>query len=136
LEKPLTAETIARSARIAAGRPAEDAELRRAVAERFSEVLPRVPSATVQQAMFLANSDAVLALFKPEPGTAAERLGALPNAEERARCAFRAALIREPDADELAQAVAFLEARVDRFAEAAGLLLWTLVTGPEFLTNH
>src|SRR4030095_7555297 len=81
LEKPLTAEAIARSARIAAGRSADDAGLRRAVAERFPEVLPRVVTTTVQQAMFLVNNAELLALFKPESGTAAERLGIVPNVE-------------------------------------------------------
>jgi mono/diheme cytochrome c family protein len=136
LERPLTAEAIARSARIAAGRTADDAGLRRAVAERFPEVLPRVVTPSIQQAMFLANSEELLALVKPESGTTAERLGLVSNVEARGRAAFHAALIREPDADELARAVEFLQTRADRPAEAAGELLWTLVTGPEFLTNH
>jgi hypothetical protein len=99
-------------------------------------VLPRTPRATIQQAMFLANGDLVAALFKPGPGTAAARLGALPAADTRVREAFRLALLREPDAEELAQGVAFLTARADKPAEAAGQLLWALVAGPEFLTNH
>jgi hypothetical protein len=32
--------------------------------------------------------------------------------------------------------MAFLKARADRPAEATGQLLWALVAGPEFLTNH
>jgi hypothetical protein len=95
-----------------------------------------VVSTTVQQAMFLANNEELLALFKPESGTTAERLGTVPNVEARARAAFHAALIREPDADELAGAARFLQTRADKPAEAAGELLWALVTGPEFLTNH
>jgi hypothetical protein len=136
LERPLTAEAIARSARVAAGRTADDAGLSRVVAERFPEVLPRVVTPSIQQAMFLANSEELLSLFKPDSGTAAERLGVLPNFEARARAAFHAALIREPDADEVARGVEFLKARADHPAEAAGELLWALVTGPEFLTNH
>jgi mono/diheme cytochrome c family protein len=136
LERPLIAEAIARSARIAAGRPAEDAALRRAVAERFPDVLPRVVTPTVQQAMFLANSEEILALFKPESNTATEKLAAIANLEARARAAFHVVLIREPAADELARAVEFLQMRADQPAVAAGQLLWALVTGPEFLTNH
>jgi mono/diheme cytochrome c family protein len=136
LERPLTAEAIARSARVAAGRTADDAGLRRAIADRFPEVLPRVVTPSIQQAMFLANNEELLALFKPESATTAEKLGALPDLEARARTAFHAALIRDPDTDELARAVEFLQTRADRPAEAAGELLWALVTGPEFLTNH
>ena len=135
-EKPLIAEALARSALIASGRPAEESPLRQSFAEAFPDVLPRVQRASIQQAMLLANNERLAGLFKPEPGDAAERLGALPAAEDRVREAFRGALIREPDADELAQGVAYLNARTDQPAEAAGQLLWALITGPEFLTNH
>jgi mono/diheme cytochrome c family protein len=135
-EKPLTAEAIARSVCIASGRPADDDGLRRALVERFPDVLPRVPRATIQQAMFLANGESVAALFRPESGSAAARLGALPTPDDRVREAFRLALLREPDAEELAQGMTFLQAHADKPAEAAGQLLWALVAGPEFLTNH
>src|SRR4029078_690749 len=61
LEKPLTAEAIGRSARIARGRSPDDDALRRALVDRFPEVLPRTPQATIQQAMFLANGELVTA---------------------------------------------------------------------------
>ncbi|MDB6154996.1 MAG: hypothetical protein JWL90_3449 [Chthoniobacteraceae bacterium] len=135
-ERPLTAETLARSARLASGRSAEETGLRQAFAGAFPDVLPRVQRATIQQAMLLANSEQLAGLFKPEPGDAAERLGALEKIEERVREAFQMALVREPDADELAQGIAYLETRGSHPADAAGQLLWALVTGPEFLTNH
>jgi hypothetical protein len=135
-EKPLVAETLARSARIASGRAADDSALRQTFAEAFPEVLPRVTRATIQQAMFLANSRRLADLFKPDAGTAAEQLGAIPSIEERVREVFRLALIREPDVEELAQGVEYLSARADHPAEAAGQLIWALVAGPEFLTNH
>ena len=99
-------------------------------------MLPRVLRTTIQQAMLLANSEKFSALYAPESGDAAELLGALPTPEERVREAFQIVLTREPDADELAQGVAFLKARADKPAHAAGQLLWALAAGPEFLTNH
>ena len=135
-EKAIPAETLARSAGIASGRVAEDAALRLAFAEAFPDILPRVPRATIQQAMLLANSARLAGLFKPESGNAAVRLGAIPAVEERVREAFRLTLIRQPDDDELTQGMKFLDAHAERPAEAAGQLLWSLVTGPEFLTNH
>jgi len=51
------------------------------------------------------------------------------------RTSFRRTLIRDPDAEELVQGVAFLKAHDDSPA-ATGQLLWALVSGPEFLTNH
>ena len=56
--------------------------------------------------------------------------------EDRVREVFRRALIREPDADELTRSVEFLQGRKDNPAEAVSQLLWALVTGPEFITNH
>ncbi len=88
-EKPLTAEILSRSARLASGRNAEDAALRQAFAGAFPDVLPRVFRSTIQQAMLLANNEQLAALFKPEAGTTAERLGALATPEERVQEAFR-----------------------------------------------
>ena len=136
LEKPLTAEMIARSARIASGRAADDAPLRQAFVEAFPDVLPRVLRTTIQQAMLLANSDKFSSLYAPESGDAAERLGSLATPEERVREAFHLALTREPDAEELARGIEFLQTRADQPAVAAGHLLWALASGPEFLTNH
>jgi len=134
VERPLTAEAIARSARLAAGHPADDDALRRAMIGAFPDVLPRVVRATVQQAMFLTNDDAFTALFADGP--AAQALARLPAPEDRARAAFRQALLREPDAAELEHAAAFLRERPGDPAPAVGQLLWSLASGPEFLTNH
>ncbi|VTR94491.1 ig-like domain-containing protein : Uncharacterized protein OS=Chthoniobacter flavus Ellin428 GN=CfE428DRAFT_6209 PE=4 SV=1: PSCyt1: PSCyt2: PSD1 [Gemmata massiliana] len=131
LERSLTAEAISRSARVTAGRAPDDDTLRRAVIEAFPGLPTRPAQATLQQALFLANSDLLTALFKPGPGDAAP----LPALPEQVRAAFRRALVRDPDAEELARGVAFLRAHADPRA-AAGQLLWALVTGPEFLTNH
>jgi hypothetical protein len=136
VEKPLTAEAIARSARIASGRTPDDDSLRRALVDRFPDVLARTPRSTIQQAMFLANGDAIATLFKPAADTATARLAALPTATERVREAFRLALLRDPDADELTHGVEFLKAHAEKPAEIVGQLLWALVSGPEFLTNH
>jgi mono/diheme cytochrome c family protein len=136
IEKPLTAESMARSARIASGRTADDAALREAFAESFPDVLPRVTRATIQQSMLLANGELLLNLFKPEPGTAAQRLAKVPKVEDRVREAFQLTLSRQPDAAELAEGVTYLRKRADQPAEAAGQMLWALVAGPEFLTNH
>lgn len=136
LEKPLTAETIARSAAIASGRTGENKELRQAFAEAFPDILPRVTRATIQQSMLLANSDQFAGLFKTGSGSSAERLGRLPRIDDRVREAFRLALNRQPDDKELAEGTKFLQASGNEPGAAAGQLLWALVSGPEFLTNH
>ena len=133
-ERPLTGEAIARSARLAAGHPPDDDSLRQAVSARFPDVLPRVVRATTQQAMFLAHDEAFTGLFAASP--AAATLAALPSPEARVRGAFRQALGRDPAATELTEATTFLENQPGSPATALGHLLWALISGPEFLTNH
>jgi hypothetical protein len=81
--------------------------------------------------MFLANSDQMAALFAANANSVAPA----SSAEDRVRAAFRRALIRDPDAEEMAHSIAFLSAHEDS-AAAMGQLLWALAAGPEFLTNH
>lgn len=134
LERPLIAEAMARSACIATGQSPSDEKLRKSMVETFPDILPRVTRATIQQAMFLANSEAFSGLFAPSLGL--EPLAQIPSLEERASQAFRQALLRDPAADELQHAVEYLQSRPDHATEAIGQLLWSLASGPEFLTNH
>ncbi len=137
LERPLVAETVARSAAIASGRAASDDDLTGAFVENFPDVLPRAVSATIQQAMFTANNEELAGIFKPGgDSTAASQLAELPALEDRVHGAFLRVLIREPDAAEMARGLEYLQGRNDQPAAAAGDLLWALVTGPEFATNH
>jgi len=132
-ERPLTAEQLARSWRIAAGLSPEDETLLRAAVQALPDVQPREYNATSQQAQFLTSSPALAALLKPEAGGTVPRLAALTDPAECAREAFRAALGRDPDSSELAGATALLTASPDK-ARAAGDLLWALLTSAEFLT--
>jgi hypothetical protein len=136
LERPLSAEQIARSWRIAAGLTADDSSLRRKVIAAMPDVLPREYNATFQQAQFLSSSPELAEILKPaseETGTVA-RLAAIPKSSARVRQAFLDVYGREPDSEEAKQAKAFLEARSDKPAEAVRDLLWALMTSAEFLT--
>jgi hypothetical protein len=130
IEKSLTAEAIARSLQIASGKDTDDS-FRQALIERFPEIPIRPAQATIQQTMFLANSDQMAALF----GATQSDVSPAAKAEDQVRAAFRRTLIRDPDAEELAHGVAFLKAHGDTPA-ATSQLIWALVSGPEFLTNH
>jgi mono/diheme cytochrome c family protein len=136
-EKPLTAEALARSTLIASGAATmDDSALRQRFVEIFPDVLPRVPRATIQQAMLLSNSERLAELFRPAEGNNAARLGVMPRVEDRVREAFRVVLARQPDGEEFAESVNYLNARSENPAVAAGQLLWVLASGAEFLTNH
>ena len=134
LERPLSAEQIARSWRIAAGLPPDDNALRRAVITAMPDVMPKDYNATFQQAQFLTNSPAFADILKPASGSTVERLAALPDTTSRVREAFLAVHSREPDAEESAHAAAFLNERPDKPADAVRDMLWALMTSAEFLT--
>jgi hypothetical protein len=133
-ERPLQGEQIARSWRVVAGLPPQDHHLNHVVVEALPDVLPKDYSATFQQAQFLSSSPDLAALLVPSKGNTAERLTALPDVAARVQAVFQAAYDRAPDAEELAQATAFLQARPDHVAEANRDLLWALLTSAEFLT--
>jgi len=134
LERPLTAEQIARSWRVAAGLPPTDDTLCHAVVMALPDVLPKAYNATFQQAQFLSDAPALTALVQPANDNAAAKLASLPDAAARVRQAFLDVYGRTPDEEETTHAVAFLNGRGDKAVEASRDLLWALMTSGEFLT--
>lgn len=134
IERPLTAEQLATSWRVACGLPKEDEKLRRAVVMAIPDVLPKEYNATFQQAQFLENSPALAELLKPAGGNTAERIEKLQSERERVSEAFLVALGRSPDAEEAAAAEDFLKERGENKSAGARDLLWALMTSAEFLT--
>jgi hypothetical protein len=135
LERPLSAEQIARSWSIAAGLPPTDDALRRAVISAMPDVLPKDYNATFQQAQFLSNSPALAGILKPASDNTVGRIAALPDAKERVREAFLAVDGRVPDTEEATQAEALLNERPAQAEEGVRDLLWALMTSAEFLTT-
>jgi hypothetical protein len=135
LERPLSAEQLARSWRVATGLPPEDEALRRAAISALPDVLPRDYNATYQQAQFLANSSLLGGMLKPAPGSAVKRLESLTNPADRVRAAFLEVFERPPDREEEAQAESMLKARSKQPDEAVRDLLWAMMTSAEFLTT-
>jgi mono/diheme cytochrome c family protein len=134
LERPLSAEQLARSWRIAAGLPTEDNSLRRAVTTAMPDILPKEYNATFQQAQFLSGSPALAEILKPASEGTVARLATLPQSTSRVREAFLDVYGRAPDSEEAKQTEAFLDARSDKPAEAVRDLLWAMMTSAEFLT--
>ena len=133
-ERPLAAEQIARSWRVAAGMPPDDDALRRAVITAMPDVLPREYNATFQQAQFLSNSPAFAEILKPAAGNTVERVAGLAEVPTRVREAFLSVYGRQPDAEEATQAGAFLDSRSNKPDEGVRDLLWALMTSAESLT--
>jgi len=133
--RPLAAEQIARSWRIAAGLPPADDTLRRSLIAALPDVMPREPNASFQQAQFFTDSPALTQILSAAPGNTTARLTALPDPAARVRDAFLTVHQRLPDADESTQATAFLTSRSGDPAAATRDLLWALLTSTEFLTT-
>jgi mono/diheme cytochrome c family protein len=134
LERPLTAEQLARSWRVALGWAADDQTLRRTLTAALPDVLPKEYQATFQQAQFLTYSPALGEQLKSAPGTTLERLEGAADPAQRTRDAFQTVLGRTPDAEEATKVQTFLAGRPDA-ASANRDLLWSLVTSAEFLTT-
>lgn len=134
LERPLAAEQIARSWRIAAGLEPEDNALRRQVVAAIPDVFPREYNATFQQAQFLSHSPALAEILDPAPDRPVAKLASVAPCRERVHQAFLAVYGREPDVEETKEVTAFLEERSGKPAEAMRDLLWALMTSAEFLT--
>jgi hypothetical protein len=133
LERPLSAEQLARSWRIAAGLAVEDNSLRHAVIKAMPDMLPKEYNATYQQAQFLSCSPALEEIMKPASGGTVARLAAIPQSKARAREAFLDVYGRPPDPEEAKQTEAFLNGRSDQPADGVRDLLWALMTSAEFL---
>lgn len=133
LERPLTAEQLARSWRIALALPPEDDEFRRQVITAMPDVLPKEYNATFQQAQFLSSSPTITALLQAAQPGLITKLATLPDPTTRVKEAFQSIYGRTPGEDETAQAVAFVNANADHPAEATRDLLWALLTNAEFL---
>ena len=134
LERPLAAEQLARSWRIAAGLSPENEALRRATVTALPEVLPREYSATYQQAQFFSNAPDLQEILKPDPGSTAASLAALPDTSARVQGAFLAVYGRLPDTEEAAHAAQLFDPLPAAPAEPIRDLLWALLTSAEFLT--
>ncbi len=143
LDKPLSAEQLYRSLLVATGNRADtngvvagrsEKELRRAFIKQFPDLFPAEYNASLQQAMFLANSELFDQLLAPRDGNLTTQLTSVPDEKARVREAFGAVFGREPDAEELRECSGYLKGR--SVEAGAKQLLWAMLTSAEFQVNH
>ena len=146
IEKPLSAEQLARSLILAAGPRKADAKspaasvtvdptsLQRALVRDFPNLFAPEYNATLQQALFLSNSPVLESMLQPRSGNLAERLAGLADDSTRVKTAFEAVLGRNPDRDELRASVAYLQEHPGQGGWSQ--FLWALLSGAEFQVNH
>lgn len=143
LEKPLSAEQLYRSLLLATDNRAgadgkvaglAEGELRKAFVRQFPDLFAPDYNATLQQAMFLANSPLLEPLLAPHDGNLSARLAELPDDAQRVKAVFRALFGRDPDREELKTSTDYLAAHSGDGGRKQ--LLWALLTSTEFQVNH
>lgn len=132
LEKPLSAESLARSLRVALEHEdPNDESLRRHLASIFPDLFAENFSPSVQQTMFLTNGPLVDQLIAGSP--LLKRLTGIQSKRELAHEIFEVILSRPPDPSEMKRSIAFLKpgnsSSIQQFC-------WALITSAEFRMNH
>ncbi|YCM42886.1 DUF1549 domain-containing protein [Verrucomicrobiaceae bacterium 227] len=132
LDKPLSAEALARSLRIALGHDSShDEGLRSHLAKIFPDLFEENFSPSVQQSMFLTNGDFFNKLVADSP--LLKRLVEIEDPPDLVHQAFQSILSREPDAEEKERSLSFLKAKDHSSIEQ---FCWALITSAEFRINH
>jgi len=143
LDKPLSAEELLRSLMVATRNQADtnglvagksEKELRRALVKEFPDLFPAEYNATLQQAMFLSNSELFDRLLAPREGNLSAQLASLHDDPTRVREAFVCVFGREPDVAELRECSAYLNAHSTD--NGVKQLVWAMLTSAEFQVNH
>jgi hypothetical protein len=138
LDKPLSAEQLTASLLVATGNfPATEErqnELRRAIVQKFPDLIPAVYNPSLEQALFWSNSPVVERLLKPENGNTAAQLLALDSPAASVKKAFDLVLGREPNSAEVEE----LKTLGVSGSSEAGVknILWALLSSAEFQLNH
>ncbi|OAI51367.1 hypothetical protein AYO44_00735 [Planctomycetaceae bacterium SCGC AG-212-F19] len=91
---------------------------------------------TLDQALFLANGNAIRGWLAPRPGNLAERLAKLTDANEFADELWLSVLTRKPTDEERRGLAEYLSKRPADRAAAIQDLIWSLVASAEFRFNH
>ncbi len=132
LDKPLSAEALARSLRIALGHESsEDEGLRSQLASIFPDLFEENFSPSVQQTMFLTNGDLFDKLIAESP--LLRDLGNFENPEDLIEKTFQSILSRPPDAEEKERSLSFVKAKDH---SSISQFIWALITSAEFRINH
>ena len=136
LDKPLTAESFLSSIEVVLGGEGRstNASLLQRFRRDFPDVFAETPNSTLTQALMLSNHPELNALFGSD---AAAMMQLLKEHDDKSQveAAFHLVFNRQPDADERAASIDFLQ-KCDRRGEALGQLLWAMVTSAEFRINH
>lgn len=139
LERPLTAEQLARSTQLVLrGEFSNNASIVGEVRQQLPDVLPDESVVTISDALFLSNNQQLQAYIDAsvEETHLIPRLMKLSSHGERAALLFETAFGRAPEASEAKAVVDYLEHRSDSLESGLGQVAWSLLMSAEFRFNH
>ncbi|MEZ6097362.1 MAG: DUF1549 domain-containing protein [Pirellulaceae bacterium] len=139
LERPLTAEQLARSAQLAVrGHVDGELALQTAFRQQVGEVLPESYSVGIDDALFLSNGEALerFLIESTDEQSLIGRLQATQPNPARAESLFQTVLSRSPTAEEVAAIDSYLSERSDRIDDALRQCVWAVLNSAEFQFNH
>ena len=132
LDKPLSAEVLARSIRTSLGHdPSRDQELRSRFTKLFPDLFEENYSPTVQQTMFLTNDRFFDQLIADSP--LLKELLQIESPDDLVTIIFQRILTRLPDEVEKSRAMNYVRPNEE---SSIRQLVWALITGAEFRINH
>ncbi|WP_235908964.1 DUF1549 domain-containing protein [Roseiconus nitratireducens] len=139
LERPLTAEQLARSIQLVLrGSFQNDASVVEDLRQQILEVLPDTVEVPIGDALFFSNHANLDAFIRASDGDDQLIAGVLAceTADERAERLIETAFGRSPTESETSAITAYLDQRSERPEEAVAQIVWSLITSAEFRFNH
>ncbi|MEO1525532.1 MAG: DUF1549 domain-containing protein [Planctomycetota bacterium] len=139
LERPLTAEQLARSVQVVMrGHFQNDAHVVRILRQQVLDVLPDAIEIPIKDALFFSNNNAFDRFVRESRGDGQllQQLLTYESHERRARRLIETAFNRPADDEEVRTIQAYLESRNERLDAALADVAWSLLTSAEFRFNH
>ncbi len=139
LERPLTAEQLARSVQVVVrGEPIGDDSFVGLFRQQFQDVLPDQNIVTVRDALFLSNSTELDQFLRDSQGPQdlIPRLTDMEDHSPRIDVLIHTAFGRPATIDERQVLVEYLEQRPGALESALTQIVWSLLTSAEFRFNH
>jgi hypothetical protein len=139
LERPLTAEQMARSIQLVVrGETNHDEKLVGLLRQQFKDVLPDMNIVTVTDTLFMSNNVDFDKYLRESiaPEHLVPSLLAMNDHRSRADAICNAVFGRAPTDEERDAIVSYLEKRPDSLQTAMTQIVWSLLTSAEFRFNH
>lgn len=139
IERPLTAEQMARSIQLLArGSFQNDSPLVGLFRQQLRDVLPDETVVTIDDALFLSNNRTLHEFLDQSDasGHFVSKLLSIDSTSERARVMIESAFGRQAAEDETLALTEFLDARQSSPQQALTLAFWSLINSAEYRLNH